>query len=351
MKNIFFVIISLSTLSTFSHSEAQIKNHNPNGEKTQPNNEIRFSIAEGEPHHPSPVNPNESPPAADDETAEPPIVSCEIPDDIEIIHFPMKSWERGSELTRTVQETIDTVKKGAGDTIAFFENLVNGDDDTPETNTNNKSPPIVEKIAISQFLLAQLIQKNPQAYVFHEFVGKIQDARELNDLMIEDLNPIQNPEQLPESRSREMKHLFQVVNQQFPNGIPEQYIKLDNNQKYILAIVGGVHTLFFLNELPVIFPSIPQEDFQRMWNDNFSTCQNKLSILNRCPSSNHFVQILRAEKLSIAVNNLLNLSPYTVGDELPSIILAYNGEYDLSPYFQNGKFYRIPDQCILPKTE
>lgn len=335
MKNIFLVVISLFTLCLFSHSEAQKKDPTSNG---------------GELHHLQPIpQPTPSGPEADVKKIAPSIVSCEIPAYTEIVHFPMKSWEKGSEFTKTVQDTIDTVKQGAGDTIAFFENLVNREteDNNSETGTDNKSPSIVEKVAISQFLLTQLIQKNPQAYIFHEFVGEIQDTRELSNFMIEDSNIIQNPDQLPEQRNRVMKHLFQLVNQQFPNGIPDQYIELDNNQKYTLAIVGGVHTLFFLSELPVILPSIPQEDFQRMWDDNFSVCQKKLSIINRCPSSNHFIQILRAEKLLNAVNSFLNISPHKANNEHPSIILAYNGEYDLSSYFQNRKFYRIPDQCIF----
>ena len=342
MKNIFLIIISLFTLFISSHSEAQTRDRDPNDGKG------KAIVGEG-PHH-SQSGPQPTPPAAAVQEADSPISPCEIPAHTEIIHFPMKSWEKGSELTKTVQETIDTVKKGAGDTIAFFENLVNRDN-TSDTNTDNQSPSIVEKIAMSQFVLAQLIQKNHRPYVFHEFVGEIQDVRDLNDLMVQDLNTIQIPDQLPKHNDRNMTHLFQLVKQQFPDGIPGQYIELDDNQKYTLAIVGGVHILFFLGELPIIFPSIPQEDFQRMWEDNFSNCQTNLSILNMCSFSNHFSQMLRAEKISMAVNSFLNISPHKADNEYPSIILAYNGEYDLSSYFQDRSFYRIPDECVLPKTE
>ena len=338
MKNISFAIASLFTLLIFSHNIVPAQQ---SGSEDAP--PPAHTVAEGiEP----PAQPPSTPPTDERQTpagetpAEPIASPCEIPEDMEIVHFPMKVWKRGSETKKTVQETTDDISD-------FFVNLLKSKESEEETDT----PSIVEETAMSQFLLADLITKNPNAYVFHEFTGEIQDIRDLNE-MTENKQDIQNPDQLPSYENREMAHLFQLVNTQFPEGIPEKYIELNNNQKYTLSIVGGVHALFFLNKLPVIFPSIPQEEFQRIWKDHFpSSCQKHLSILSMCPSDIHFVKLLRAEKLSTAVNKFLDISPPKTDYKEASVILAYNGAIDLSHYFPYRKFYRIPDHCTSPEKE
>ena len=322
MKNIFFVVISL--FCVVFHSLAQEDSPDPASQQ---------GLSAGETE----------------------VVSCELPVGTEIVHFPIRSWERSLEAKKTFQEAVDTLKKGADEVRAFFEDLIGDDDSDGGEDEVDQAVSIVEEIAISQFLLTRFIKSNPGAYVFHEYVGEVQDKKFLEDLKEvrgnSVLGDITEPDQLPSSEDRNMHHLLQLVRHQFPNGMPEKYTDLNSNQKYTLVIVGGAHTLFFLEKIYFIFPSITQEDFQKVDENNFEFCGEGLNILRRCSTTSPLVKFFRAEKLSWLVRSLLNIAPHREGYESPSIIIAYNGEMDLSLYFKNHTFYRIPDHCLSLKTD
>ena len=186
---------------------------------------------------------------------------CAIPPNTEIVHFPIRIWTPNADYIKKAQETIDTIIGGAKTAYQFVqEHLGNTDQSEPTVEDKNKQAAIVEEVARSHFALAQLIQKNPNSFVFHEFETQIRDTRDIHS-MIESVSiwkevSIQTPEQLPDMKNRKPEHLFQLVNAQFPDGFSKKYADLNENQKYTLAVAGGVHTLFFLNKLPIIFPSI-----------------------------------------------------------------------------------------------
>ena len=201
---------------------------------------------------------------------------------------------------------------------------------------------VVEKTAYSQFRLAQLIQKNPNSFVFHEFATQIYDSRDIDYPPIQ----IQHPHQLLYWKNPGPEHLFQLVNHQFPDGLPESYNDLTGEQKYTLYIVGGTHTLFFLGELPTIYPSISEEDegYKRI---KEAYCQNEYNIFNICYSPNGL-----EEKLAFTVNHFLNAFP----NKNKLIVLVYSDkpnpdDQNLQDYFEDKNFYRIPESCLSIETE
>ena len=288
-----------------------------------------------------------------------PLSSCLIPQDVDIIHFPIKSWDTHADFLKKLQKTITTVKQKADDTIEFIErtwkDITTKKDDIKLNKgvrkPNNNHTDIVEETAYPQFILAKLIQNNPNSFIFHEFVTRIYDSRYLNNLAPWDADTIIAPDQLPNIENRRPEHLFYLVRAQFPDGLPEKYIYLDKDQKYTLAITGAVHTLFFLDQLPVIFPSISSTDLQKINTPPHDYCKNYYyDLFNVCSSSNYILGMFRAEKLTSIVNNFLNTLSNSQREKQIAI-LAYRDTHDLSPYFSNKNFYKVPNNCLSIKIE
>ena len=283
---------------------------------------------------------------------------CAIPQNTDIIHFPIESWDSFSELAKTAEETFYTVAEGLNNFVKFFEKHLDiesgNSDNNTEQSTESKLPDVLEKAAYLQFALARLIQQKPNSLIFHEFTTQIYDTRYLNNLVPWVTNTISQPEHLPDLKNRRPEHLYYLVREQFPHGLPIQYKYLDKDQKYTLAITGGVHTLFFMDQLPFIFPSISNADYQRLninEEESFNYCDSYYSGLFKiCTSSYYMLQVFRAEKLASIVNNLLNISS-SFQQEKPIAILAYRDTHDLSQYFTDKKFYKLPSSCIQPKAE
>ena len=179
---------------------------------------------------------------------------------------------------------------------------------------------------------------------------QIYDSRYLHNSAYWNNDIIKNPDQLPNMDSRRPGHLFHLARAQFPNGLPENYADLNGDQKYTLAITGGVHTLFFLNQLPVIFPSIFYTDFQKINTYPHNHCDNYYGLLDICSSSNYMLTIFRVEKLAVIVNTLLSTLSKTQ-TEKQVVILAYRDTHDLKPYFSDKVFYKMPLSCVQLKTQ
>ena len=346
LKNILFIMVVLFIPSTYSQQAPHNSNTDPKA-----NSELKDVVS-------PPLTIDSAPTTIPEEDADDITKPCDIPPNTDIVHFPIDSWDAGLETIKKVQETVDVVKTGVKDTIKFLENTWDAVIEPSETdnnikpqenNENQQSSIVVEKAAYSQFALAQLIRQNPNSFIFHEFATHIYDARYL-DTMI-NTAPIEDPDQLPGMEKRTLEHLFNLVNTQFPKGLPAQYTDLDKSQKYTLAIVGGVHTLFFLNELPIIFPTISEMDYQRIFEKySFTHCSIIHGILNICTSSDYTEQVLRATKLASIVNNFLRAFPNNnKGKHV--VILAYGGDHDLQYYFPDKNLHRMPGKCVSKKTE
>ncbi len=286
-------------------------------------------------------------------------ISCEPSDPgVDIIHFPMKRWTENKDRLKVAQETVDVIKKGVTDALDFVEGLSRSEGQSgADINLKkdvNQSTDIVESSARYQFKLIQLIRRYPYSFVFHEFVTRIYNLRHLDHFTMDGV-PVTHPDQLPDVETRGLKQLFQLSNAQFPDGVPETYAELSEDQKHTLAIIGGVHTLFFLKELPVIFPSISQSQYQRIFNISrpnstrfyYETlfCANLLS----CLVDDNKTQILKAEYLSKAVNGFLaafhdKKDPFYEVKE-PAIVV-YEGKMNLQTYFPGRTIFRVPDSCL-----
>ena len=201
---------------------------------------------------------------------------CDTPAGVNILHVPVSSWTETAESIKFKQEMFNKVKKNTQQAIdvvrSFFptedNNNTNPADTTEDNNNKNGQSvavKIVEKRAYAHFQLIKIIKAHPQAMVFHEFTSQIEDSRMVNQFKFRALNlgsaslsTVEKPDQLPEMEYRNQEHLFQLVNSQFPDKvIPPSFHELSKEQKETLAIVGGAHILFFLSQLPVIFPALP----------------------------------------------------------------------------------------------
>ncbi len=265
-----------------------------------------------------------------------PLNSCSIPDRTDIVHFPIQKQNTISETLKIFQETLLFLKE-KWDNIAQYNH---------DENTQTSISDVVEKTAYSQFKLAKLIQNNPNSFVFHEFVTEIYDSRDIDYSSIQNNDSVQNPDQLSDQENPEPEHLFQLVNHQFPKGLPEKYNSLTRDQRYTLYIVGGTHTLFFLGELPVIYPSISEEDedYKKI---KEAYCYNDYNIFNICHSPNGL-----EKKLAVAVNSFLNAFP----SKNKVVVLVYSdnpnpNEQNIQDYFKDKNFYRIPESCLSIETE
>lgn len=249
---------------------------------------------------------------------------CIIPQGTDIVHFPIQSWyTTPTDLAEFITSVTD-----------FFD---------PEEDSEE-----FEKTSYSQFTLAEFIQKNPNSFVFHELATRIYDTRYIESLKQKDAS-IQSLDQFIEIENPKPEHLFQLVNQQFPEGLPEKYTELDEEQKHTLAIAGGVHTLLFLGELPFIFPSI-SETYNNKVNDySEHYCKSYYDIFNICVSSSDLFNMLRADTLAFNVNNFLEA--FSTDDEKLIAVLAYRKDDSLQDYFPGKIFYKMPESCTSIKTK
>ena len=273
--------------------------------------------------------------------------SCTIPPDVNVVHIPTKNWYTGANTLKTAQEILDTVVTGASDTIRFFERQFNRDPVEGSTFDEEKTPSsILEEVAYSQFILAKIIQANPNSFVFHEFSTQIYDFRYLNTLEKQEASHSIESDVKPTSDedTNNPEYLFQLVKQHFPNGIPNKYTSLNEAQKYTLAMVGGAHSLLFTGQLPIIFPSISNRDYEKVY---LSDCKSNYNIFRICLlESTHALKVYRAEKLAQAVNHFLTDNSSIASNKPTIAILLYNDVLDLQDYFPDKKFYKIPDHCL-----
>ncbi len=285
-----------------------------------------------------------------------------------IIHFPYIRWTDFSSKMRIAQETINTVGRQLGEVQDFFkEEFLGREGDDSAVDQENRQAGIVEERAMRAFALIKLIRKYPRAVVFHEFVTRIQNERALPPpVSKEGLWGYSHIEDLPDVEHRNLKHLFYVSRIQFPMGVPKEYADLDKEQKYILAVIGGVHTLFFLGELPIVFPALSRADYQRALDishldPDYASPEQKHKFYHEtlfcdydeiCTVKDDKIRILKTEYLSKAVNNFLNAFPPDDGTnddfEKQMLILAYDGGMNLQPYFPNKEVFRVPDSCLSP---
>ncbi len=198
---------------------------------------------------------------------------CDVPAGVDILHIPVQSWTDSDWFTKTRQELLNKVEDKALDAFDFIQGkvtqLINGEKQAEWEGEDDISSSvvseIVEKRAYAQFMLVQIIRQNPQSAVFHEWTTQLYDNRRLYyfKYAIEVADGVRQPEQVKDNST--MEHLFQLVNSQFPSGLPDSYDSLTKGQKETLSIVGGVYTLFFLYDLPVIFPALTDQDYQTIF--------------------------------------------------------------------------------------
>ena len=273
--------------------------------------------------------------------------SCIVPPDVNVVHIPTKNWYTGANTLKTAQEILNTVVTGASDTIRFFERQFSRDPAEESTVDEEKTPSsILEQVAYAQFILAKIIQENPHSFVFHEFSTQIYDLRYLNTFKKTETSFPKEGDvnQTPDEDTNNPEYLFQLVKQQFPNGIPNEYTSLNETQKYTLAMVGGAHTLLFIGQLPIIFPSISNKDYIKVY---LSDCKSNYNILRICLSeSTQAAKVYRAEKLAQAVNHFLEDHSSVASHRSTLAILVYNDLLDLQDYFPNKIFHKIPDNCL-----
>ena len=277
-----------------------------------------------------------------------------IPQEIDIVHIPAKNWHTGADTLKTVQETLGLVKDGAKSTIRFigekWNNLVN-QNDTDQKNVDdeqNRSSSILEEVAYAQFILAKFIQSNPNTLVFHEFLTHIYDSRYLDTLKIQMVASDTEGTQPIKEENGSSEYLFRLVEQEFPDGLPDGYFSLNDNQKYTLALVGGAHTLLFTGALPIIFPSISATDYKRIYQ---SDCNSSYNIIRMCQlASTHVLDTYRAEKLAEVVNRFLDGHSTVTDGQKAVAVLIYNDDIDLQAYFPYRKFYKLPDHCLSVKS-
>ena len=312
--------------------------------------------------------------------------ACEIPEGVNVLHVPVQSWTENAEFMKKKQKFLKKMKDNTQSTVDFFRQGANRlldhfvkKDEEPATESAStgaqnvaqlqeseetvflpKVSEIVEKRAYAHFRLMEIITANPQAVVFHEFTTQVVDSRMLGDLdyasSVE--SGIERPEQLPDIESRTQEHLFQLVNSQFVNGIPQTFNELNKEQKETLAIVGGVHTLFFLYELPVIFPALPYVEYIYLLKHldlskrELELCQvlNVAHICQPLSDSIHrkpFIRAFKARALAKPVKGFLTYFPMFFSEEFsspvdfefsinPSIILAYGGEIESDSLFEDS---------------
>ena len=259
-----------------------------------------------------------------------PTVPCDIPHGVDILHIPVSSWTDSDWFTKKKQEILHTVEDKAQDAFHFITGTVNqwinGEKMTPAKKDEEDTflpvvSEIVEKRAYAHFVLAQIIQQNPQSAVFHEWTTQLMDNRRLDyfKYTFEIADGVKEPEQIKENPT--MKSLFQVVNSQFSDGFPPSFHALTKGQKETLSILGGVWTLFFLYELPVIFPALSERDYQTIffdiadmhhmdlercgYNNMTIICSNIINIVH----NNFQLRAFKASTLARRVRNFRSLFP------------------------------------------
>ena len=279
-----------------------------------------------------------------------------------IIHFPYERWTDFNSQMKIAQEALNTVEGRFEEVHGFFADRIFGAENSNKSNEEQEEAlsEIVEERAKRAFALIELIRKYPRAVVFHEFVTRIQNERVL-PLLVSKTGTFQytHIEDLPDVEHRSLNHLFQVSWARFPMGVPKKYADLDREQKHTLAVIGGAHILFFLGELPVIFPALSRADYQRVLDTSYLSLDYALEDKHKfyhetlfchndeiCAVTNDGVRLLKTEYLSKTVNHFLNAFPFDQKpDDFQMLILAYDGGMNLQPYFSNYKVFRAADTC------
>ena len=277
----------------------------------------------------------------------------------DIIHFPMERWTPGKNKLKVLQSGYSAVKEHADSAIQFIRQQFTDNEDNPTddpTIETEQALPIVETIARSQFALAKLISYYPRPFVFHEFLTNIHDRRELKYFLENQENQdfvYTHPDHLPDVENRNLSHLFQLTTAQFPNGIPEKYTDLTKDQKHTLAIIGGTHILFFLDELPVILPSLSPKDYQKIFPRPTLQMSFYYETLfcdyyaSSCSSTDEYlVRVLKTEYMAKTVNSFLTTFFGSAGTPEQPVILAYTGNINLQDYFTDKKIFRVPKTCF-----
>ena len=365
--------------------------------------------------------------------------NCESPSGVEILHVPVQSWTELAEFTKNKQDIFNKVKNNTQKAVSFireewdfvrqevgnlFEENTNKTDEETQTDKDTQEDQeidpnfilpriseIAEKRAYAHFQLIQIIRTQPQAMVFHEFTTQVMDSRILDVFKQQTVftQPnITTPDQLLEKENRKMRDLFQLVQSQFPDGMPSAFHELSPEQKETLSIVGGVYTLFFLYGLPMIFPALSYleyNDLLKELNLSFNEMKfcDELNVAHICPTlslaitEQPFIRVFKAQALSQRVKAFVKhfpqpfyeFAPHQSGfsstDTLkPSVILAYGGEIesqsffedsgikhgdydnpiqveqalkrtsnrDLKSYFEfSDNFYRLPQTCLTQSQE
>lgn len=106
---------------------------------------------------------------------------------------------------------------------------------------SNLGVQMLEDVSQSQYKVAKIILKNPQAVIVDEDQYK-------------DLTP----------KDRENNRFVPLTQQIFPQGLPDKYSFLKPVQKEFLAKIGGVTTHFYLGNLTYIYKSASEQEARRI---------------------------------------------------------------------------------------
>ena len=299
------------------------------------------------------VDLSEPPPPVQDEDEEV-FNPCNVPTETEVLHMSVKSWDFYSKTKQRIQETRETIEKGVDEVIdevsEFIGQVFNNSEERSSDDNNEEESEtkysVIDKIAYSHFKLAELIKSFPNSFVFHEFSTQIYDTRIVNSVVKSDISI--TPQQLEDIENPGLEHIVQLVQQQFPLGFPEKYENMNTDQRHTLVLAGAAHTLLFLNEIPLIFPSITFSDYKK-YDLHGGSCTTQYDIFNNCPYFNNVIKVLRAEKLAFIVENFLKY--FSDKNNKQMAILVYDGDQDLREYFSDRNFYRMPDNCLSIETE
>jgi hypothetical protein len=165
-----------------------------------------------------------------------------------------------------------------------------------------------EKIAFSQFGTAQAI---------------LQDLKENKSIvLVEGLNQDLSPLEMSITKAEEALYIF-------PQGLPKNYLELNDQQKYFLVTVGGAYTLYYLNQLPNIYKTLtPEEDKEIREKLEYENLPKMLSKIYN-PSGNAFYpefDILINEKRELAALKLAEKAAIETGN--PNVILVFGAAHN-----------------------
>ena len=269
---------------------------------------------------------------------------CDVPENTDILHLPIQTSKASYlELLQLVQSTQN-----------FIERNLNIGSDKSKNDRNNshgmdteRQITFIDEKAYPHFFSAQLIKKISNSFIFHELFSQIYDIRDINALNLKDDIFVQTPEQFRYIDKPALKHIVELIKNQFPEGLPEEYSDLKKNQKQSLIIVGAPLTLLILNEIPLIFPFFSNSDYRKY---GFSeACSTQYNIFKNCPFSQEIMKVLKVEKMVSNVKTILKSFPDSNKRQIA--ILIYNGRQNLEEYFYDMNFYKMPDNCLSITTK